>query len=1051
MANNGYIYLVWPQEAIKRNEPVYKVGCTRNLRERVKSYGKFTEVRYSAQVDLNPFEVESRIMKKLREIDQFKQRVDYGREYFEGDIDEMVEVVHYTVRESCDKRRPLSDLCYRMYMEFNTPELGDDLDSVKKAAVYVDDTSCTEHYSEMTRDTGSQEYENEEDMVSGMEGLLKREFVYDKVTEEVSMNAMKSVVSQLDTVVDKMIEYNSETMEPLGDIGKSGVVVLEAGCGMGKTEGIRAYIKSISKETKVLVISATRSVCCKVQSDLKDLGFTLYMDEKKSGIHKTKIERNRLVICVNSLTRLDDKSVSDMYDLLIIDEAKSVNQSMFQPSNMMNHQIVGPKLEALIKRTAQVVLIDANMSNLQMVLWVEWMKLTRPSVGTSGMVTWIRNTHVRTTNREAEVVYVDGNVADAKSHMCESILEVLERGEHVCLAVSSPEIAEFVATIVVSRMPEKRVGCYTSSTDETTKLEDFRDANMTFRRYDLLVYSPTITAGVSFTLAHYDWMFAWFINSPGTPPVDACLQMLFRVRQLQCGQMMIYVSGVHKMLENMETVHPGYIANECDQVLEKTMFVNRNYCGQLEYNELRDKYKYDKRRMTWVMMIGQEYNERMSRMCFDKLLINELTQRYGIPVKATYFADMIKVGQGNSETKTYATWKEERTSRIESVPKRDGREPSVHSRWGKDLNRIGMQPYDKGARNEVLKQEELEVIQTRYMNKDKTLTDTDIHQYYMSVMARQIWKMRVGTKINQEMYESWIQLKKGDMHKEIKERRYRYLRFSIHIVYTAMAQEPLKQVMGQETPSVIQRLMYELEKKEVDIHYTNLEGYTNGSDVDETMMDHNSVLHQSSRDGNVIQKLLLSQGVLESLVPDRNEMMKLATKQDIKKTREYFTERFEQYIRENGGEKAIQNLIRTFSIPTETFNIQNVSKKSKGGSLNQPVKDMVELLQLDSRKTLYMLKHVMKDGLGLTMSSKQKSDRTGFCWVISADNHYVCEELQSMLNEMTELNPKVNSCPTPGGTEPIDGDEMFNDPDPDPDPDLNQGRTCTRLVGVHVE
>ena len=41
--------------------------------------------------------------------------------------------------------------------------------------------------------------------------------------------------------------------------------------------------------------------------------------------------------------------------------------------------------------------------------------------------------------------------------------------------------------------------------------------------FDLLVYSPTITSGVSFSLMHFDVRFAFFENIAHTPQVDVCV------------------------------------------------------------------------------------------------------------------------------------------------------------------------------------------------------------------------------------------------------------------------------------------------------------------------------------------------------------------------------------------------------------------------------------------------------------------------------------------------------------------------------------------------
>jgi Origin of replication binding protein len=370
------------------------------------------------------------------------------------------------------------------------------------------------------------------------EKLESEEERYKLVTEVVSLNAMRKAIKDL-SFVDTMYQYNSPEMRYL-EVSE-GITVIEAGCGLGKSEAICRYINTLDKSVKIMVISATRSVCRKMYSDLEEEGFELYQDDKKGGY----LDKDRVVVCLNSLTRLRSEEAKGRYDILIIDEALSVSQAYMQPGHMMDHTTVGGIFECLLTWTPRVVMMDANMSHLAMVLMLNRVKEMREKKGSASKLTWVRNTHVRSTNREARMIYVgqkEEEKNEAKETLCEEVLECLGKGERVCIAVSSPEVAEYIGASVNQKYPDKKIGMYTSMTDEETKIKDFANVNESFARYELLMYSPTITAGVSFTKQHYDRLFAWFINSPGTPPADVCLQMLFRVRALTTGKMTIYIS-----------------------------------------------------------------------------------------------------------------------------------------------------------------------------------------------------------------------------------------------------------------------------------------------------------------------------------------------------------------------------------------------------------------------------------------------------------------------------------------------------------------------------
>jgi hypothetical protein len=86
LPENGcnYIYIIQEREFINANQPVYKIGkTTKEIQKRCSQYPKSSKLLFTQHVD-NCHEVEKNIIKKLTE--NFKNRKDIGREYFEGNI-----------------------------------------------------------------------------------------------------------------------------------------------------------------------------------------------------------------------------------------------------------------------------------------------------------------------------------------------------------------------------------------------------------------------------------------------------------------------------------------------------------------------------------------------------------------------------------------------------------------------------------------------------------------------------------------------------------------------------------------------------------------------------------------------------------------------------------------------------------------------------------------------------------------------------------------------------------------------------------------------------
>lgn len=87
LINEGLIYLYYPRACKNVDESVYKIGKTYDYSKREAGYMKGGDMLFVVSVT-NRHECEN-IVKRVFQI-EFKQRKDYGTEYFEGDVFEMV-------------------------------------------------------------------------------------------------------------------------------------------------------------------------------------------------------------------------------------------------------------------------------------------------------------------------------------------------------------------------------------------------------------------------------------------------------------------------------------------------------------------------------------------------------------------------------------------------------------------------------------------------------------------------------------------------------------------------------------------------------------------------------------------------------------------------------------------------------------------------------------------------------------------------------------------------------------------------------------------------
>lgn len=84
----GYIYMLQEREFVKTGEPVYKIGKTKNISQRMGKYPKNSLIILVLQVK-NSDRFEVQLLNRFRR----KFKLVLGREYFEGDRQEMIGVI----------------------------------------------------------------------------------------------------------------------------------------------------------------------------------------------------------------------------------------------------------------------------------------------------------------------------------------------------------------------------------------------------------------------------------------------------------------------------------------------------------------------------------------------------------------------------------------------------------------------------------------------------------------------------------------------------------------------------------------------------------------------------------------------------------------------------------------------------------------------------------------------------------------------------------------------------------------------------------------------
>lgn len=153
------------------------------------------------------------------------------------------------------------------------------------------------------------------------------------------------------------------------------------------------------------------------------------------------------------------------------------------------------------------------------------------------------------------------------------LMNDLKNGEKVVLASNSKIFLEKKILPEIKKMEDIKYLLLTSETEIKN--------SSTWGEYDLLMYTPTIVAGVSFEEKHFTKRYAYF--SPMSSPANMCCQQLFRVRDTTDKNIYLYVKGgsserCYKYSETRECVEKDlndYINIE-NKILRKTLKKNIN-------------------------------------------------------------------------------------------------------------------------------------------------------------------------------------------------------------------------------------------------------------------------------------------------------------------------------------------------------------------------------------------------------------------------------------------------------------------------------------------
>lgn len=505
-------------------------------------------------------------------------------------------------------------------------------------------------------------------------------------------------VGNASDIPDSEINYleKSENIKPYNEhkilSTLRGLLAVVAAPGVGKTDALCDYIRQISPDMKIVVISFRCALAEKQMGDLQGLGFTHYKD-KKLGARIDMEKVKRVVIQVDSLPRLQmGKSFNNQTDdkypftgfegLVVLDEVESIFEHINNSKHISDRTHICNTIANIIKYSKQVIALDANLSYGSIKFFKE----------ICNRETYIyKNTYIR--NKRIL------NILTNKFHCQEVIEKFLSEGKKVYIPTNSRIWGLTLYNYIQSKYPDLRVKIY----DKDTKILKGCDPISDMINYDCCITTPKFQAGNSFTKDHFDLVCGYFSGASCSPQGSS--QLLTRVRNVKDPNVYLYIDNKvgpsNKVIKDVNTFDDmkkymkewvENVNSEVELALSPTEFTKMSVSifGEIDFMNastflsvmnmynMNEGYKdYTKKLMSLLKGMGFEFGENLTPTDDDELSKKEEGEKGVTKAVKKTRVDIEKQNAGLISTvdlpddKTYNEIKNKISGGIEEVTKEE--------------------------------------------------------------------------------------------------------------------------------------------------------------------------------------------------------------------------------------------------------------------------------------------------------------------------------------------------------------------------------------------
>ncbi len=357
--------------------------------------------------------------------------------------------------------------------------------------------------------------------------------------------------------------YESPQMADFESPAVTGTLCVVAGMKMGKTKSLKQYIAAnFAPTSRIVVVSFRQTFAADMHKKFPEM--TLY--SKVKGM----LTQPRVIVQVESLHRLTIEARDNCVDLLVLDESESILEQ-FDAKLAKNFNMVWENFRWLVKYAKNVVCMDAGMSSRT---------YTALNVIRNKPIFYHCNTFANAT-QDKYFITLD------KQLWYYNLFAFLAAGKKIVIPINTLAEAKVIRELISRKFPALKIGFYSSETSMSLKREHFSNVDEYWSVCDVLIYTPTVSAGVSYECKHFDKIFPYMTDESCS--VETCIQMIGRIRDVADKELYVYInaSGGRLPVTTTEIKRALYQSRDnLNSVFDTThLALKRTKTGEIKYHQ----------------------------------------------------------------------------------------------------------------------------------------------------------------------------------------------------------------------------------------------------------------------------------------------------------------------------------------------------------------------------------------------------------------------------------------------------------------------------------